>query len=435
MKFVLSERAFILPLIAGAILLFRNWIPAAPGISLVLNSIALAAVALDYFSLPGPDAFSIERLLPEHLPLRRPAKIAVRIGYTVRIPIRAQWLDIPPESFKYDPNPVPLRFKRGGGELMLEYEVMPRRRGTFEFEKCGMRLSTPLGLARRQFSILSRDRIDVLPPVPDEREGLQSRFYTAALATRTLKTYGPGTEFHQMREYRRGDDIRSIHWKRSARTGKLIARDFEPEKGQNVFIMVDGGRLMMAETAGMSKVDWALSSALSLSREALRRKDSVGILGFSNKVDSYILPSNKKPQLPAVVRTIYGFQPQFLEPDYRAAFQWTYSTLKHRCIIVVYTDFVDPYLSAELAANVRFIRRKHRVICCAMGNAVLKKQGYSMADKVEDAVYAAVVREGLDDRTRALQSLARAGVDIVDVEPDALSAEVLNTYARVRWGR
>jgi uncharacterized protein (DUF58 family) len=190
---------------------------------------------------------------------------------------------------------------------------------------------------------------------------------------------------------------------------------------------------MMAETGGLSKVDWAVASSISLAREALSKKDSVGIMGFSNGVETYLMPSNKKIQLTTFVKTIYAFQPQFIEPDYRNAFHWIRTHVKTRSIIVVFTDFIDPYLSGELAHYIRLLNRKHRVICCAMGYHDLQKAGYRSAGTLNDAVLSAVVRESIDNRKKVLNDLTRAKVDVVDVLPEKMCAAVLNSYINARW--
>jgi uncharacterized protein (DUF58 family) len=275
----------------------------------------------------------------------------------------------------------------------------------------------------------------VFPRLPTEQEGLQSYLYISRIESRIQKTYGPGREFSQMREYQRGDDIRSIHWKRSARAHKLIIKEFEPEKGQTIFMMIDGGRLMMAQTEGMSKTDWALSSCISLAAEALKKHDSVGALCFTNKIESYILPANKRLQLPLLVRSIYAFQPGFIEPDYRSVFAWVNANIKHRCIVVVYTDFIDKTLSEELSTSITLLSKKHRVICCAIGNSSLSRIGYTYTRSLADTVFAAVVRESIDNRIKILSDLTRQGVNVIDVPPNRLCGAVLTNYTRLRWGR
>jgi uncharacterized protein (DUF58 family) len=198
--------------------------------------------------------------------------------------------------------------------------------------------------------------------------------------------------------------------------------------------MIDGGRLMMAETGGRSKVDWAIGSCISLAREALSKHDAVGALCFSNTIESYILPSNKKPQMPALVKTIYSFQPSFIEPDYARVFQWVQTTVKQRCIIILFTDFIDRFLSSEMSTYIKLLKRKHRIICCSMGHNDMVEIGFRETGSLAEACFAAVVREGRDSRRAVLAELQRAGVDIVDVVPQKLCGALLTHYARARWG-
>jgi uncharacterized protein (DUF58 family) len=395
--------------------------------------LAVLCIAVDYFMIPDPKFFTFSRIYSDRFFLQTAADVTVRISYSIPVPLSLLFVDQPPPAFRYEDKRYQGRLSRGEGTFTFSYTLVPLRRGMHTFKTAGMRLLSPAGLVARQAAVRTSDTIHVYPVIPHEREGLQSRFYFAQTESRRLRTYGPGREFAQMRDYRPGDDKKNIHWRRTARCGRLIVREYEPELGQNIFIMIDGGRLMMAETSGLSKVDWAVASAISLAREALSKKDSIGIMGFSNSVETYLMPSNKKIQLTTFVKTIYAFQPRFIEPDYRNAFQWINSHVKTRSIIVLYTDFIDPYLSGELAHYVRLLNRKHRVICCAMGFHDLYRAGYLASGSLNQAVLAAVVRERIDNRKKVLNDLARAKVDVVDVVPEKLCAAVLNSYINARW--
>lgn len=433
MKFVITGRGFILPVIAGIILLFKNWIPGAVGLCVIINLMGIVLIAIDYFMIPDPEAFSVTRIFPSQFFLGVQEKVVVRVEYSISLPTGIIFIDHPPPGFKYEDKRYVGKLSKGDGIFELSYMLEPMSRGEHTYETAGMRLSSPIGFISRQTPIKVKDIVHVYPRLPTEKEGLQSRFYLARTESRQMKNYGPGREFAQMRDYRLGDDIKNVHWKRSARCGKLIVREYEPEQGQNIFIMIDGGRLMMAETSGLSKVDWAVASAISLAREALTKKDSIGIMGFSNTVDTYLMPSNKKIQLTTFMKTIYAFQPRFIEPDYRNAFYWMHAHVKTQSIVVIYTDFIDPYLSSELAAFIKLLKKRHRIICCAMGFQDLHKAGYANSEMVKDAVFASVVRESIYNRKKVLNELAKAKVDIVDVFPEKLCAAVLNSYIKARW--
>ncbi|MFW6245455.1 MAG: DUF58 domain-containing protein [Fibrobacterota bacterium] len=433
MKFILTPKSFFLPGIAGVVLLFQNWIPEAQLIFALLNIIALILITMDYFTLPGPDKFQMRRSVPERLFLRKEDSVTVGLLFSTPVPLHIILFDVPPVSFVAENPRARFRAHTGANDLVFTYQVRPEVRGHFSFSEGGMRILTPLGLIARQFTLECRTETDVFPCLPSEQEDLRSLFYMSRIESRIMRVYGPGREYSQLRDYVIGDDRRSIHWKKSAVTNSLVVKEFEPEKGQNVFLMIDGGRLMMAELQGLSKVDWALSSSFSLAREALNQRDSVGIMGFSNEIDIMLKPSNRQTQLSSIVKAMYSFQPRFIETDYGTAFKWAYSNLSHRCIIIVYTDFIDPSLSRELGVHIQFLNKKHRVICCALGLPGLQEAGFSSSNTLSDAVFRAVVREGLDSRKEVLAGLRKAGVDVIDSSPDTLGGAVLSHYARIRW--
>lgn len=433
-RFLLTGRFFIIPAIGGAILFWRHWFPAALPLCVSLNALALVLAALEYFLMPDADALEIERLLPHQFFHRRPATVELRMRSHLPVGVRLRLQDRAPPSFQ-ELDPLFTRdVPRGTHELTMRYTVRPRQRGEYMFSELGIRMTTRIGLIARQFTITLPQKADVYPPFPKEHHGLLSRFYFLEAQNRLMRTYGAGSEFHQMREYKSGDDMRAIHWKRSARSNRLIVKEFEPERGQNVFMLVDGGRLMLAEYDGMSKVDWGISSCVSLAQEALRKHDAVGICCFSNSVDSYVMPSNKKDQLTKIIKATYGFHPRFLEPDYRAVLQWVYGRLRQRSILIVFTDFFDSYLSSELSAHIRLLRKRHRVICCSLSHPGMVALATAQARTLREAMVSAVVRENLDNRAVILKGLRQAHVDIVEAEPEELNGAVLSAYLHARWG-
>jgi len=433
MKFLISGRGFILPAVAGVVLLGRNWFPHATIVCMILNFAALFLIAVDYFLLPHPRSFVISRILPPHFFLGVEETVTIRIEYSVPLPLTLQFVDHPPGEFRYDDRRFFLKLTNRNGYTDFSYQLTALRRGQFTFGAAGLRIATPFGLVYRQAHIPIDDVVKVYPVLPTEKEGLQSKFYMARTESRQMKTYGPGREFSQLRDYRRGDDIKNIHWKKSARCGKYVVKEYTPELGQNIFIVIDGGRLMMAETAGRSKVDWAVGSAISLAREALSMKDAVGVMAFSNQVETFLMPSNKQVQLTSLVRSIYAFQPRFIEPDYGTAFAWLHQHTRDQSIIVIYTDFIDPFLSKELAAGVAHLKKRHRVICCALGFEGLETLGYTACDTLSESIFASVVRDSIYNRKHVLEELGRAGVDVIDVHPEKLCASVLNGYINARW--
>jgi uncharacterized protein (DUF58 family) len=433
MQFMVRGRFFILPAAGAGVLLFQHWLPAARSICITLNIITLSLAAIEYFMMPDPGLFSLSRILPRQLYHRREDRVTVMVKVILPVPVFLTIQDRPPEYFCDRDPQFTLAAGSGEQEFACPYAVRPRRRGEFAFGGIGVRVTTAIGFVARQFIVPARQDVVVYPGFPRRRDEFLSRFYTSVSPNRTMRSYGPGCEFYQMREYKRGDDIRAVHWKRSARCGAMIVREFEPEKGQNIMLMVDGGRLMLAEYLDMTKVDWALSACVSLADEALHRHDAVGLVCFSNAVERYVAPSNKENQLSALIETASRFQPQFLEPDYGSVFRWTFSALKNRSIVLLFTDFFDAYLSQELYSYILLLRKKHRVICCVLTHPGMESLGYSPGKSVRDVTTAAVIRENLDNRRMILQELRRSGVDIVDTAPEELGGAVLSAYAKARW--
>jgi len=432
-KFLLQPKFFIIPGLSGIILLFQNWIPGAVIFCVVFNIFVLIVTGFEYILLPDERLISVKRLVPDQFYHLKKEIIGLKIFSNLKLPVKITIQDRVPHTLGDHDAVYTEVLPAGENELELEYSVCPRQRGIFSFELAGVRITTRIGFIAKQFTIPLKQDIKVYPAFKINKNEFLSRFYYLDAPNRRMRSYGPGNEFEQVRDYVIGDDMRTVHWKQSAKRGNLVVKEYEPEKGQNLFIMFDGGRLMMAEFDGKSKLDWAISAGMTLAEEALNKSDSVGVLTFTSHVEQCLVPSNRKKQLKNIVQSLYQFQPQYLEPNYKMAVNTAHSILKQRSIVIIFTDFFDSYLSEELISSIQFLKQRHKVICVVISQPELMQIAYKSSESILDATVATLTRESIDNHSQILQSLRNSKVGIVEAEPDEIMGGVLNAYMQTRW--
>ncbi|MCA9638517.1 MAG: DUF58 domain-containing protein, partial [Myxococcales bacterium] len=203
-----------------------------------------------------------------------------------------------------------------GGEASVRYLLTPRRRGAYHLGAHTVRYPTPLRLWIRQQRIRADDEVRVYPDVQAVRAyELLARQDRAHAMTRASRRVGGASEFERLREYSRDDEFRAIDWKATARRQKLIARQYQIERGQTIALMIDAGRLMSAEVQGLPLFDHALNASLMLAHVAARGGDRVGLLAFSDRILAALPPAGGRSATVRLVQATYDVHPELVEPD------------------------------------------------------------------------------------------------------------------------
>ncbi len=256
-----------------------------------------------------PGTFSIGRANPVELTLQSRARRRLTVQVTD---------DLFPSGHS-DELPMTVTLPPGASAT-LRYRVRPSERGDFALGDHHLCWPTPLGLWLRQRRVTARHEVRVYPDLQAVRAyELLARQDRELALWRTVRMRGGESEFERLREYQRDDEFRNIDWKATARRQKLITREHQLERNQNVVFALDCGRLMTAESDGLSQLDHALNATLMLSHVALRLGDHVGQVAFDAEVRSFLQPTSGRRASQRIVQASYDLQPRLCETDFRAA--------------------------------------------------------------------------------------------------------------------
>ena len=394
-------------LLADLLLIVLIWLDATLAQTVVVNREPLTALSV------GRTGEVVYRWTN---PSSRPARLHVReVRPDILGGLQApRALGIPPRAAVREPVPVvPLRRGRETGA------------GGFVIDSMG-----PLGLGRHRVRLPLPWDVVVYPPLVSVRlraSVADARRRDAGM--KPIRRLGEGRLFESLREWVPGDDLRHIDWKATARRAKVITRQYEAERRQQVLLVLDTGRLMTADVAaGVARLDFAVQAALELAYAAAQHDDNVGIMTFADGVQHFVAPERGRAGVRRVMDVLAEVQPKLVEPDYPGAFRYLAARNRKRALTVLFTDVIDRFASDALVANVATLRPRHLPLAVTLRNPELDAAAMQRPATPRDAFRKAAAEELLHAREEALGHMRRAGVLVIDVTPERAAQAVVAKY-------
>jgi uncharacterized protein (DUF58 family) len=346
-------------------------------------------------------------------------------------PVAARVHDLHPGDWPVDGLPRDVVVPPGR-ELKLEYRLTPVERGTFAFAGCELALRSPLGFWTRKVTVPAAHTLRVFPnfaplaPLALVGSEQASRVVGAHLHRRR----GEGTEFQQLREYRTGDSLRQIDWKASARVHKLISRDYQDERNQQVMIVLDTGRRMLARDGTLAHFDHVLNAVLLVAYIALRRGDAVGLLATGG--DTRFMPARRGlGAINLLLDTVYDLQPRPVATDYLEAATQLGVGQPRRSLVMFVTNVRDEDIDDLVVASHQ-LQRRHLVCVASLREQAIDDALAKRVETLDDAVGIAALSRYLEDRARAHEALRARGVPLLDVTAAELPGALVEHYLAVK---
>jgi uncharacterized protein (DUF58 family) len=374
----------------------------------------------------------IERALPDKICVGEENACAVVVRNFGPLPVRVRVVEGWPAELEAAPEVLAGRVP-SHREISLAYKVVPGGRGEFELSPASVWVRSPLGLVERRFEFGGSSKVRAYPNLKELRrfDLMSRRRLLTRHGIRAVRRVGEGREFERLREYTPGDELRSIDWKATARRRKPATRVHETERGQNVLILLDAGRLMAAASGRLTKLDWAINAALMLGYVALRNGDRVGLAVFSSDVESIAMPRGGRAALARLMEALVPLQPRLTFSNYRAVVEGVMKKMRRRALVVMFTDLADPEAMAEIAKVFPRLRRAHLPLCVSFRDPAVA--ALAEAAPAREAMYETVAAmELVADRRRALTELRAGGVAIVDLPAEEIAVGAVNRYLEMK---
>ena len=392
-----------------------------------------ALMAGNYLLGVSPSQVEVSRHVSPRLSLGEREPVELKVRNYGRYPVHFALQDTVPPGWAVEGLPAEV-LVRPHEEASVTYHVTPEARGRFHFGDLHIRMEQAPGLAIRQARIPAREEVRIYPDLQEvaRYELMARRSRLEELGIHRSRLVGRGTEFERIRDYTPDDEYRQIDWKATARRSRPMTRVYEVERSQNVFLVLDAGRMMAGRVGKLSKLDYAVNAALMLAHVALRAGDRVGLMIVSDDVDAYLPLGKSHAQFKQCTELLFGVEARLCHVDYRGALEQIAIRCKRRSLIVFFTDLVDEDTSAELLTYMRLLRPVHLPLCVTLQDSQVVAASRRPADTAEYMYQRTVALDLLSERRRILESLQKLGAHVLDASPEELSVAVVNRYLELK---
>ncbi|KQY54772.1 DUF58 domain-containing protein [Lysobacter sp. Root494] len=371
----------------------------------------------------------VQRRVPDTWPIgvERPVTLKLVASNAQRVDI----FDLHPGSWAMQGLPRRLQLQRGEATT-LDYSLRANARGDFTFDGVQLRLYSPWRLWWQSRVAGDAQRVRVFPNfAPLARFAMFSAEQASRLVGAHVKRRrGEGTDFHQMREYRVGDSLRQVDWKATARARRLISREYQDEKNQQLVLLLDTGRRLLARDGELAHFDHVLDAALVVSYLALRQGDGVGLLASGGDT-AWVPPQRGVGAIDNLLRATYALQPKPVATDFLQAATELSLRQRRRALVMLVTNLRDEDMD-DLLAAVQMLRKRHLVCVASLREEALDA---TLAQDVHDlptAIRAGATAEYLAKRNAAHDALRSHGVMVLDVACAQLAASLVEKYLAIK---
>lgn len=319
----------------------------------------------------------------------------------------------------------------------LRYFLRPVMRGEYEFGHTIILVNTRLSLARVKIKGSQPVSVKVYPSFIQVRKyELQARQAQLSEAgSKKMRKIGHSMEFEQIKEYVTGDDIRSLNWKATARRGNLMLNHFADERSQQVYAIIDKGRLMKMPFEGVSLLDYAINTSLVLCNVSLHRQDRFGLVTFSHKSGT-VLQADKKPiQLNNVLQALYRLETEYLESDFEKMYLQVRTYIKHRSLLVLFTNFESLSGMRRQLPYLRQLSKHHLLLVVFFENTELIQMMEQPVDDLEGVYTKTIAGKFVFEKRMIVKELMQHGILSILTTPQMLTINAVNKYLELKSRR
>lgn len=390
-------------------------------------------VFVELFLLYHKRGMMANRTLSERFSNGDDNEVNIRVESIYSFPVRLEIIDeIPPVFQRRD---VLFRLKLAMGEgKNIRYKLRPTERGVYSFGHVRVFASTPIGLVQRRFTLCQPCDVKVYPSylMLTRYELLAMSNNLAEMGIKKIRKVGNHTEFEQIKDYVSGDDFRLINWRATARTSRLMVNVYQDERSQQVFNIIDKGRVMQQAFRGMTYLDYAINASLVLSYIAMRKEDKAGVVTFSDHFEDFVPASRRTGHMQNILEMLYRQQTRFAESDYSALVAEVNQHITKRSLLILYTNFANRISMERQLPYLLQLNRRHRLLVVFFEDHEVKDYLATRSESDEEYYRHVVAEQFAYEQRLIVSSLKQRGILALLTTPEALSVDVLNKYLEIK---
>ncbi len=368
------------------------------------------------------------RVLPEKFSNgdENPIEIHIKNYYT--FPVFTKIIDEIPFQFQKRDFLLHQKIKASSSKA-FKYELRPTERGEFWFGKLIIYAQSPLQLISRRFDFEDKAQVATYPSfIQLKKFDLMAMAYRNEYGIKKIRKIGHTMEFEQIKEYVLGDDIRTINWKATAKRNQLMINQFQDEKSQPIYSIIDKGRVMKMPFNGLSLLDYAINSTLVMSNVTIKKHDKAGMLCFSKKVENRVVAERRSNQMNLILETLYGVQTDFKESDFSRLYADLKRNIKQRSLLFLYTNFETLDGLDRQLAYLQAIAKSHVLVVIFFINTELEGLINQKSEDIKDIYQKTIAEKFMYEKRLIVKELKRRGVYSILTRPNNLTVDVINKY-------
>jgi len=432
--FYIQNRFFYASIVVMALFvasyIFPRWFNIVKLVLLILIAFTLLDTLILFFAKKGLHA---TRILPEKLSNGDQNPITIKLENYYTFPVNVRIIDEIPELFQVRDFKIDRRLN-ASSTSELQYELRPTERGEYHFGKLNVYVSTIFGLIARRFTFNDNAMVPTYPSF------IQLRKYDLLAISNNLHQFGikkvrklgHTMEFEQIKEYIKGDDLRTINWKATAKKNSLMVNQFQDEKSQPVYSVIDKGRVMKMPFDGLSLVDYAINAALVISNIALKKQDKAGMFTFSKKVENIVVAERRTSQMNLILESLYNVKTDFFESDFSRLYADVKRNITQRSLILLYTNFETLDGLYRQLPYLKGIAKNHLLVVIFFKNTELTSIIEDNAETIQK-VYDKVIAEKFAYEKRLIvNELKKYGIYSILTTPENLTIDTINKYLEIK---
>ncbi len=379
----------------------------------------------------------------EPLHVQRTWQERFNLGETNKIKLKVENLSNQPFHFiLYEGFPIEMQERSrsfggmlaAGGERTFDYTFTPKSRGEFSFGDISVRIRSVFFLVSRRVEISASGKFHVYPSVLQMKKYELLVFHQQKVNSgiKKIRRLGNNSEFEQIKNYIQGDDLRTVNWKATSRKNELMVNQYQEEKSQSVYCIIDKSRNMEMDFDGLSFLDYSINASLVLSNIAIRKGDKAGLITYSDKIGTVIPAERSAGQMRRMIEALYNQRTRFKEASYDLLYQSIRRSVRSRSLIVLFTNFESEFTLKRALPILRQINQKHVLVVVMFENKELQDLAFGEAESLLEVYQSTVAERMISYKSMLAQTLRQNGIHTVLTLPEDLSVNTINKYLELK---
>lgn len=404
-----------------AILLVVAWF-----LTITFTTIAFIDIILLFRFKNGVTA---SRVVPDKFSNSDENKVSIKLSNNYPFAIQLMIIDELPIQFQKRDFVYFKQLKKHANDT-FEYAVTPFERGVYNFGSLNVFAATSLSFFSRRHRFEADKNVAVYPSYIQMKKyeflAISNKLNTVGL--KKIRRIGHTLEFEQIKNYAVGDDVRTINWKATAKKGELMLNQYQDEKSQPIYSIIDTGRVMKMPFNELKLLDYAINATLAFSNIALLKNDKAGMLTFSKSVNDLVLASNKKTNLSVINETLFNITTEFSDSDFGMLYGTIKRKINQRSLLILYTNFEHITSLKRQLPFLLALSKKHLLITVFFENTELDELIENKADDLQEVYHKTIAEKFSYDKRLMVKELEGKGINAILTKPEQLSVNVINKY-------